>query len=197
MQQEPRTNRDRTGKTRASLLQAARALFVEKGYAGTSTPEIVAKAGITRGALYHHFDDKRALFRAIVHEEAQAVLVAIETRTATARTASEALLTGSTAYLDAMAVPGRTRLLLVEGPAVLGTAEMTKLDEENGAGTLRVGLEAALAESGNPANISVVALTALLSASFDRAALAIDTGADPQEYRATVVAMIARLTGAE
>ena len=66
MQEAARTNRDRTERTRAALLQAARALFVAKGYADTSTPEIVAAAGITRGALYHHFDDKRALFRAVV-----------------------------------------------------------------------------------------------------------------------------------
>ncbi|MFX7731869.1 helix-turn-helix domain-containing protein, partial [Acinetobacter baumannii] len=61
-------------------MQAARALFVDKGYAETSTPEIVAAAGITRGALYHHFEDKRALFRAIVTGEALAVAAAIEQR---------------------------------------------------------------------------------------------------------------------
>ena len=77
----PRTNRDRTEKTRTALMQAARSLFVDKGYGDTSTPEIVAAAGITRGALYHHFEDKRALFRAIVMDEALAVASAIERET--------------------------------------------------------------------------------------------------------------------
>ena len=185
----PRSNRDRTEKTRTALMQAARALFVDKGYAETSTPEIVAAAGITRGALYHHFEDKRALFRAVVTDEALAVASAIELETPDGLQPVEALLKGSVAYLDAMRVPGRTRLLLIEGPSVLGLAEMKKLDDENAARTLRDGLEAAIDARGLP----IAALADLLSASFDRAALAIDAGEDAQAYRAAIVALIRRV----
>lgn len=189
MQEVARTNRDRTEKTRAALLQAARALFVQKGYAQTSTPEIVTAAGITRGALYHHFEDKRALFRAVVVGEAQAVAHDIDQRAAPSRaSAVNALLAGSAAYLDAMAVPGRTRLLLIEGPSVLGVAEMKALDDETSARTLRDGLEAAL---GSSTHLS--ALTDLLSAAFDRAALAIEAGADAKPYRAAITLLIKRL----
>lgn len=185
----PRSNRDRSEKTRTALMQAARALFVDKGYAETSTPEIVAAAGITRGALYHHFEDKRALFRAVVTDEALAVASAIELETPDGLQPVEALLKGSVAYLDAMRVPGRTRLLLIEGPSVLGLAEMKKLDDENAARTLRDGLEAAIDARGLP----IAALADLLSASFDRAALAIDAGEDAQAYRAAIVALIRRV----
>jgi len=185
----PRSNRDRTEKTRAALMQAARALFVDKGYADTSTPEIVAAAGITRGALYHHFEDKRALFRSVVTDEALAVASAIERETPDGLQPLDALLKGSVAYLDAMRVPGRTRLLLIEGPSVLGLAEMKKLDDENAARTLRDGLEAAINARGLP----LAALADLLSAAFDRAALAIDGGEDAKAYRAAIAALIRRV----
>ena len=187
----PRTNRDRTEKTRAALMQAARSLFIDKGYGDTSTPEIVAAAGITRGALYHHFEDKRALFRAIVMDEALAVASAIEREAPAGLSPIDALLSGSAAYLDAMRAPGRTRLLLIEGPSVLGPAEMKKLDEDNAARTLRSGLEAAIDERGLP----LAALADLLSAAFDRAALAIDAGEDVQEYVAAIAVLIRRVVG--
>ncbi len=187
----PRTNRDRTEKTRAALMQAARSLFIDKGYGDTSTPEIVAAAGITRGALYHHFEDKRALFRAVVMDEALAVASAIEREAPAGLSPIDALLSGSAAYLDAMRAPGRTRLLLIEGPSVLGPAEMKKLDEDNAARTLRSGLEAAIDERGLP----LAALADLLSAAFDRAALAIDAGEDVQEYAAAIAVLIRRVVG--
>lgn len=191
MQDGPRSNRDRTEKTRAALMAAARRLFIDKGYADTSTPEIVAAAGITRGALYHHFEDKRALFRAIVTDEALAVADAIERNAPAGLRPIDALLAGSSAYLDAMGVPGRTRLLLIEGPSVLGSAEMKKLDDAHAARTLRDGLEAAMTKGG----ASLAPLADLLSAAFDRAALAIDAGEDAGPYRAAIATLIRSVAG--
>lgn len=186
----PRSNRDRTEKTRSALMQAARRLFIEKGYAETSTPEIVSAAGITRGALYHHFEDKRALFRAVVTGEALAVADAIERNAPANLRPIDALLAGSSAYLDAMRVPGRTRLLLIEGPSVLGPAAMKKLDEENAARTLRDGLETAMNKRNVLSSASLAALADMLSAAFDRAALAIDAGEDAQHYRTAIATLI-------
>ena len=186
------TNRERTESTQLALLEAARALFVSKGYGDTSTPEIALAAGITRGALYHHFADKRDLFRQVLAREAMAVAADIEAATPERLNPREALLQGSEAYLDAMTVPGRTRLLLVDGPAVLGMAEIMAIDDANAAHSLRQGLTRAGMGRGE---VSVDALSQLLSAAFDRAALEIDAGADATEVRAAMRWLVEQALG--
>lgn len=185
--QERRSNRERTEATRTALLGAARRLFIERGYAETATPDIVAAAGVTRGALYHHFTDKRALFRAVVEQEAAAVAAEIEAPLT--RTAAEGLLAGGDAYFDAMRAPGRTRLLLLDGPAVLGRAEMDAIDDRHGNRTLHEGLAAAM-QSREMRRLPIGPLTALLGAAFDRAALAIEAGADRQSFRTAMHALV-------
>ncbi len=134
MQQETtrRTNRERSEETRDRLIQAARRLFVEKSYAETGTPEIVREAGVTRGALYHHFADKQTLFAAVAEREARAVAEEIERNTVGSPSATASLIEGGKAYLKAMAEPGRTRLLLLDGPAVLGRSGMDEIDNRHG-----------------------------------------------------------------
>ncbi|TCL69556.1 TetR family transcriptional regulator [Rhizobium sp. BK251] len=171
------------------MIEAARALFVSKGYADTATPEIVEAAGLTRGALYHHFEDKRALFEAVIAREAQAVAEAIEAGSPQFGTAYEKLISGAAAYFDAMAVPGRTRLLLLDGPAVLGLDELGAIDRENAEGTLREGLSDYLSESGKPLDL-LDPLTVLVSAAFDRAAIAIAAGGDRIDYERAIAALI-------
>ncbi len=177
-----RSNRERTETTRQALIEAARALFVSKGYGETSTPDICASTATTRGALYHHFVDKRDLFRQVLVQEAQATAADIEAATPASLTPRAALIAGSEAYLAAMRVPGRTRLLLIDGPAVLGMAEMLALDEAGAAGALREGLAAAITQTEQK-KVSLDALSRLLSAAFDRAALETDAGADPDAVR--------------
>ena len=126
--QERRTNRERSEGTTATLIAVARHLFVDRGYAETGTPDLVAAAGMTRGALYHHFADKRALFRAVVVAESRAVAEAVERSAPGGHDPVADLVTGGEAYLDAMAEPGRSRLLLVEAPAVLGPADAAAID---------------------------------------------------------------------
>lgn len=191
MQQEMprRSNRERTETTRTALLSAARRLFIEKSYAETATPDIVAAAGVTRGALYHHFADKQALFRAVVEQEAAQVAGEIERAAPASVNARDALLKGGQAFVAAMAAPGRTRLLLLDGPAVLGRAVMDEIDGRHSARTLREGLAIAMQEGGMK-KLPLDALTALLSAAFDRAALAVEAGAQPAELNAALAAII-------
>ncbi|TDR43037.1 TetR family transcriptional regulator [Tahibacter aquaticus] len=188
----PRSNRDRTDATRLALLDAARELFVRKGYGDTSTPEVCVAAGITRGALYHHFVDKRDLFRQVLLREAQAAHAQIEAASPPGLDAPSALLAGSEAYLDAMRVAGRTRLLLLEGPAVLGLKEVLALDEAHAAASLRQGLRACAVGAGS---VSIAALAPLLAAAFDRAALEIDAGADAQATRAAMLWLVRSVAG--
>lgn len=180
-----RSNEERTLATRAKLIAAARALFVEKGYAETGTPEIVSKAAITRGALYYHFVDKADLLRAVVEQEALDVSKTIERDTSNPASPLDALVTGTESYFREMAVPGRVRLLLLDGPAVLGHLEMKRIDQETGGEELRQGLEYALPDlpASGPSH---EVFADLLSAAFDRAALAIANGGSEAAYRSAI-----------
>lgn len=168
-------------------MTAARDLFVTRGFAETSTPEIVAAAGVTRGALYHHFADKQALFEAVVEQEAVAVAEEIERATPACSAPLDALV--RRAFLTAMATPGRARLLLLDGPAVLGRAAMDAVDARHGNRTLREGLIEAQ-QGGGIAPLPVDALTSLLGAAFDRAALAIENGTCREDVEKVLSALL-------
>jgi AcrR family transcriptional regulator len=187
--QERRSNRDRSDATTAALVAAARRAFVERGFAATGTPELVAAAGMTRGALYHHFADKRDLFRAVVVAESRAVAEAIERAAPGGGDPVADLVAGGAAYLDAMAVPGRARLLLVEAPAVLGPAEAAAIDGEHAGRTLVEGIAAAQAAGALEA-VPAGALAELLGAAFDKAALLVADGVPRADCTAVLDALI-------
>lgn len=186
---ERRSNVARSEATRGVLIAAARALFAEKGYAETSTPEIVRAAGTTRGALYHHFADKAALFRAVLEQEYAAVEAEItQAAVGEPRGTVEALVEGGRGYLAAMQGPGRVRLMLLDGPAVLGRAALDEIDRRTSADSLRLGLEAAMAE-GDIRALPLGPLTAVLSSMFERAALDVAEGAAPDDQVAVFEAI--------
>ncbi len=180
-----RSNKERSNSMRTALLHAARDLFVRHGYAATGTPEIVAAAGVTRGALYHHFADKEALFRAVVEAEAEQIASDIRAVDFAGLPPVDALIRGGDAFLAAMRVPGRTRLLLLDGPAVLGRDAMNEIDARTGGMTLVEGLGAAL-----PGNAPVSEIAQLLSAAFDRAALAISSGGNEVRIHQALAVLI-------
>ena len=190
---QSRTNKSRTEATRSALISAARALFADKGYAETSTPEIAKAAGVTRGALYHHFEDKLAVFRAVITEEFVAVGNEI-TASATAEPGSaiEALQQGSRGYLRAMQDAGRVRIMLLDGPAALGRIEIDKIDRETSADALRIGLTEAMKEN-QIRELPIEALTVQLSAMFDRAALGVSEGDDPNDHLVVLDALLGAL----
>jgi AcrR family transcriptional regulator len=111
--------------TRAELLRVAADLFAERGYVGTALDEIAKKAGLTTGALYHHFRDKRALFDALVGHllDGELQRIARESRRMTAHThpnSWERLIAITDLFLDGFRDPQLRRIVWVEAPAVLG-----------------------------------------------------------------------------
>lgn len=178
----PRTQESRREATRQALIAAARRLFVDRGYAATGTPELVAAAAVTRGALYHHFEDKSDLLMAVAVDMALEVAAAVAASTRPGMSPVQALRAGSHAYFAAMAEGGRARVLLVDAPAVLSPAQLMLLSEAAGADELRAGLKACL-RTGR--RLPLDELGSLLSAAFDRAARAVAEGGD-----------VARWTGA-
>ena len=186
-----RTQAERREATRSKLIDVARELFVTSGYAETGTPEIVAAADVTRGALYHHFADKTDLFRAVCAREADFVGTSINDATGDIDDAASALVAGSLAYFDAMSVPGRAALLLVEAPAVVGHVEAANLALGDGRMQLREGVAQALPDAGAA---EIDALTDILSAAFDRTALAIAEGGDKDAYVNAMLRLVDRTT---
>ena len=176
----------RSDRMRATLIRVAREEFAAKGFAGTSTPEIAAAAEVSRGALYHHFKDKAALFQAVVEHEQAAVAAAIESATAHISEPFKTIVAGGEAYLAALRDPGRRRILLIDGPAVLGDAAFREPDTRHTARALETSITLAI-DAGAMRPLPVKALTNLLTAAFDRAALADD---DTGDYVVTLRGLI-------
>ena len=185
-----RTQAERRADTQKRLLDAARSLFVSQGFSKTGLPEIVRKAGVTRGALYHHFEDKTDLFRAMATREAQAIAEIINQRTEDIEDPNDAMRVGTDAYFDAMLVPGRAKILLEDAPSIIGYHEAQALTRSEGSESLRHGLTRAL-PSASASEID--ALTSIFSAAFDRAALEISKGGDRSSFTNALFVMVERL----
>src|SRR5688572_24119423 len=106
--------------TRRDLLAHARKLFAQKGYADSSTDEVVRRAKVTKGALYHHFANKLELYRAVVEDMERELVAGMETAANTARQPQKRLEAACRAYLDACLDSTLTRILVMEAPVVLG-----------------------------------------------------------------------------
>jgi AcrR family transcriptional regulator len=143
---QPDSRGQRGEATRTALITAARGLFVAKGYFATGTEEIVTVADVgTRGALYHHFADKRDLFLA-VFDQVQAEL-ASSTRLNPRDDALDTLINALQQFLDASANnPDVQQIVLIDGPAVLGWEQWRALEGKYGLGAITAMLNAAVAQ---------------------------------------------------
>jgi AcrR family transcriptional regulator len=175
----PRATKEQSEATAAAVLSSARELFTERGYAAVGLEEVAAAAGVTRGAVYHHYGSKAALFEAVHEAVQQEVAAAIEAATDGIEDPWAGLEVGSRAFLDASVADGRRRIMLVDGPAVLGWSQWRDADARNAVRHLDEVL-AELAGSGFLAVGSVPAASVLLSGAMNAAAMWI-AGADDRD----------------
>jgi AcrR family transcriptional regulator len=154
-------------RTRAALEAAGRELFETRGFADVGAEEVVALAGVTRGALYHHYDGKEGLFAAVAEGAMQRLHAEIAQAAASEATPRGALHRGVTRFLELASEPALQRLLFVDAPTVLGWPAWRGLDDRYGLGLLKQGMRLALA--GLPARQADVSAHLLLGALIEAA----------------------------
>jgi len=134
---ERRTRHDLNSEaTRATMIKAAHRLFAKKGYAATSLNEVVAAASVTTGAVYHHYGDKKGLFRAVVEELEAAVMNRVVEKAVAEREPWARLERGIDAMLEASLAPDVQRILFADAPNVFGLAEWREIEKRYGYGAL-------------------------------------------------------------
>jgi AcrR family transcriptional regulator len=171
--------------TREALIEAALELFTERGYAAVGTEEIVARAKVTRGALYHHFEDKRDLFRAVFQRVEGGLMERIGARMKAASDPWELMLNGMRSFLDACEEPAVKQVALTDAPSVLGWQEWREIDNRHGLGLTRTALEGAVA-AGVLRPIAVEPMAHLFVAALSEAAFVIAYANRPRKARAEV-----------
>lgn len=189
-----RTQAERTRATRTQLLSAARKLFADKGFSEVSTQQIVAEAGVTRGALYHQFADKADLFAAVYEQVEEELAADVVTAIAAEDPAGtlEAMQTGARLFLDHCSAPGVAQIVLIDAPSVLGWERWREVGIRYGLGVIEGMLTEAVAEGVIPAQPLRATAHVLLS-SLDEAALYISRAADPDTARQDMYTVCDRL----
>jgi AcrR family transcriptional regulator len=171
--------------TREALIEAALELFTERGYAGVGTEEIVARAKVTRGALYHHFDDKRDLFRAVFERVEGDLMERIGATMEGADDPYDLMVSGMRAFLDACEEPAVKQISLTDAPAVLGWREWREIDNRHGLGLTRAALDGAV-QAGVIRPIATEPMAHLFVAALSEAAFVIAHADRPRKARAEV-----------
>src|SRR5688500_17169532 len=182
----------RSEATRGALVAAARSLFAEHGYSGIGTEEIVRHAGVTRGALYHHFSGKEDLMRAVLHDISRELA---ETSASAALRETDQwrqILAAVDAFLDACTDPAVQRIMMTDAPSVLGWDEWREIDTQYGLGLIKASLEQAM-ETGLIARQPVDPLAHLIVGALDEAAMYISRAADTDVARGEMGESVERM----
>ncbi|MFX3633924.1 MAG: TetR/AcrR family transcriptional regulator [Candidatus Pristimantibacillus sp.] len=165
-----RRNKQDTAETIHKLKEVARRHFTTEGYADCSLEEIAKNAEVTRGAVYHHFGNKKGLFRAVLELVQNEVAQRLEEEASRSDDLWEQLYLGCRAFVTVATEPENRRIMLIDGPAVLGWEEWRLMDEQQSMKLLHGQLEL-MQEQGYLRNIRLEAVTHLLSGAMNEAAL--------------------------
>ena|SRR5687767_15356794 len=187
-----RTQSERSEATTTALVEAGRRLFARDGYEGANLDEVARTAGVTKGALYHHFANKRDLFRAVFEAEERALA-----RTCAAAYTREAdpwkgFYEGCRAFLDACLDPGMQRITLVDAPAVLGWDAVREVEERYSMSLVRNGIQIAI-DAGIIAKRRVDPLATILNGALCEAAMMVARSEDPRSATKHVLGEIKAL----
>jgi AcrR family transcriptional regulator len=190
---------DRSEATRAELVAVARRLFGERGYAEVGTEEIVRAAGVTRGALYHHFESKRELLAAVYEQVEGEITQRIATEAFAGPRAPqnplEALHRGAELFLDACLEPDVQRIVLLDAPSVLGWDRWREIAARYGLGLIEASLQAAV-DAGSIPRQPVRPLAHVLMGALDEAAMLVARADDGGATREEVGETLSRLLDA-
>jgi AcrR family transcriptional regulator len=189
-----RSQAERAESTRGALISVARRLFAERGYDGVGTEEIVRAAGVTRGALYHHFGGKAALLEAVYERlEAESTeRVARVVLGSELESPLEAMRAGVEAFLDECAKPELQRIALHDAPAVLGWDRWREIAAANGLGLIEASLSAAI-EAGEIRELPIKPTAHLLLGALDEAAMLVARSEDTASRAEVTVVLLALL----
>ncbi|WP_327096371.1 TetR/AcrR family transcriptional regulator [Nocardia vinacea] len=191
-----RSQEDRSRATRAALEQAGRRLFAERGFAATSAEELVTEAGVTRGALHHHYGDKRGLFLAVLEkievETTQEIENAIGAGNPDDIVASMAI--GLNVFLEICQRPEMIRITLYDGPAVLGWQAFREFEARHGLGLVIAQLERAR-DAGLIADAPIQVLAQLIFSAVTEAGLIVAHATDKDAARAQAQQSLMLLIG--
>lgn len=178
-----RTQQDRSAGTRTALTAAARELFTTRGYQAVPAEEITRTAGVTRGALYHHFGDKQGLFRAVVEEVEREITAEVESALEQAPDTLTGMAAALSVFLDICLRDDVRRISLTDAPAVLGWEAWRELEAEYGLKLLVDALAGAHAE-GLLVDLPLRTLAQLVLSAVMEAARMIAAADDPARVRA-------------
>lgn len=137
----PRRTAEEANRTRRALLAAGRQMLSERGFDRLNLEEVSEVAGVTRGAVYHHFGSKEGLFRSVLEEVMAEQGRRILARAEAAEDPWNALLDGCRAFLEGALDDSYRRIVLLDGPSVLGVEEWNALDERHTTASLLEGLQ--------------------------------------------------------
>jgi AcrR family transcriptional regulator len=188
---------EKSEATRVGLIAAARELFAERGYAEVGTMEIVSRAGSSRGAMYHHFKDKKELFRAVYEQIQQEMIDRVDRAMAEAGDDMLAAFEiGLRTFLLACVEPDKARIGLVDAPAVLGWQEWREIDERYALGLVTEGLRLGQQTGALRPDLPLRPLAHMVLASLGEAGLFVAGSDDPDAARREAVpAALALLDG--